>query len=691
MEQESFCTDAYGAQYIHGPRKNFLKYVPFGLEQYTVMDGCTVIDVQAFSECRTLRELTLPKSLSKLYKGVFDGCPNLHKLTLFCEGYFKAERHRMDTGWGFEFFLEEYANIKELHIIPWSILADSIIKYELPYLSIKNIDVERLNLVKEDDCTYNSDKTVLISDESGQETIKIQEGVKRICANAFENNLKIKELTLPESIEDIDFDAFRGCADLEKVTVLADHFSSFNVAPNIKEVYVPIGTKPFYDTLKYRYDKFEIKELQLDKHASIIQGDGCIYSINGKKLLSGEKNTAHSVKIQKGTEIIADYAFQDNDTIEEVIFPRSITNIGSRAFMNCKNLKRVILCNKLTGVVIHFDSFVGCIIEELYRPEQLHIQGGSNDELKGFDELKEEYDLPDLYTDDIWVDTTTHLIYDESRKKLVFIPKAVAENLVNFTVPDFVEEIHIRTFDNCQRLENITLPDSIKEITGAPFCMCPNLKNIYAQGKLFKDYEGILYTADKRELISYPPGRYISKYDIEESIIKIRDYAFANHDELRIVKLPKSLIEIGDWAFGGTRLNSIVFPENMRIIGTNAFKSNPLIRTVFLGEIIERIGREAFMPQVFNNEAKTWVPLNTKAFFEEKGINAHMSDVVEKQSSELVKVQSEIEQEFKTNKEVEINDDLNKQDDLTKKKANNNSGCLGILIGFVFIIAICFL
>lgn len=687
MEQESIYTDASGAQYIYGTGKNLLKHVPSGLDGYTIMDGCTAIDLQAFSECRTLRELTLPRSITRLSKGVFDGCPDLYKLTLFCEEHFSAERHRGDSGWGFEFFLEEYPNVKEIHIVPWSILADSIHEYEVPHLLIKNIDRERLNLVEENDCIYNSDKTVLISDGSGQVSIKILEGVKRICASAFENNLNIKELILPESIETIDFETFRRCSGLKKVTVLADRFSSFNVAPNIKEVLVPIGTKPFYDTLKYRYDKFEINELQLDQDPITRQLDGCIYSTNGKELLSGEKSTAQSVRIQNGTEIIADYAFQDNDTLEEVIFPRSVTNIGCRAFMNCKNLKRVILCNKLTGIVIHFDSFMGCRIEELYRPGQIRVKGSDDGELMGFDELEKEYELPDLYTDDIWVDTTTHLIYDESRKKLVFIPKLVGENLVNFTVPHFVEEIHISTFENCQRLESITLPESIKELTGAPFCMCSNLKNIYVHNSLFKDFDGVLYTVDKRELISYPPKRYIEKYEIEGGIAKIRDYAFANHYELRIISFPDSLISIGDWAFGGTGLKTIVFPEKLEVIGANAFNSNPLIKTVFTGKSIEIIGSDAFKPLVYKGEAETWVPLKTKAFFEGKGKNSFMYDIVEKESYELAEVQSAIEQQFKPAQKGKLKEEFVIPDTPSTKESSKNQGCLGVLITFIFIVA----
>lgn len=679
MEVENEYTDEYGVRY--GLNKKILKYVPNGLTAYSIMEGCTVIDLEALIECRTLKELTLPKSICQLYKGVFDGCPNLQKLTLFCEGYFQAQRYRMDSGWGFEYFLEEYENIKEVYIVPWSILANFIVEYELPYLSIKYIDEERLNVLVQNDCTFNSDKTILISDESDLETIHIQQGVKRICAKAFENNSKIKELILPDSIESIDSDVFYNCSELEKVIVLADHFSSFNVAPNIKEVYVPIGTKPFYDTLKNRHDKFEIKEFPLSEENSRLSGNSCIYSTNGQRLLSGKNNTSKVVIIKAGTREICEHAFQGNIQIEELIISSSVNQIGYGAFENCKNLRRIILNTSWT-IKIEPNWLDGCEnLHEFYVPKSeadILINGG----------YSEVYDLPEHYTKEIWVDTQTHLIYDETKKTLVFIPKLVAKDLVNFTVPDFVEEIHMRAFDNCKRLETITLSKNIKDITGAPFCMCPNLKNIYAQGKLFKDYDGILYTVDKRELISYPPKRYINKYQVQDGIIKIRDYAFANHEEMINIKLPDSLVSIGEWAFAGTRLIKIILPENMKIIGANAFNSNIFTNTVFLGNSIEIIGRDAFKPQAYNGEAEAWVPLNSKSFFEELGKNACLPNVVEKESHELDEVQWAIEQDFNPVKEKKFKEELVEPNITNTKKANNNWGCLGVLIIFIFMVAI---
>jgi hypothetical protein len=49
--------------------------------------------------------------------------------------------------------------------------------------------------------------------------IKLPSGLTVIGANAFENCIKLKQVTLPDGFERLGFYAFYGCAKLESVTV----------------------------------------------------------------------------------------------------------------------------------------------------------------------------------------------------------------------------------------------------------------------------------------------------------------------------------------------------------------------------------------------------------------------------------------------------------------------------------------
>ena len=72
----------------------------------------------------------------------------------------------------------------------------------------------------------------------------------------------------------------------------------------------------------------------------------------------------------------------------------------------------------------------------------------------------------------------------------------------------------------------------------------------------------------------------------------IAEYAFYNKG-LNSVKIPNTVISIGDLAFNGNNLGKVTIPESVEEIGSSAFKSAGLIK-VTLPKNIKRIGKRAF-------------------------------------------------------------------------------------------------
>ena len=65
-------------------------------------------------------------------------------------------------------------------------------------------------------------------------------------------------------------------------------------------------------------------------------------------------------------------------------------------------------------------------------------------------------------------------------------------------------------------------------------------------------------------------------------------YAFANCGILKKVKLPKSLLEIGNSAFAGTALEDVAVPPRVKVIGSNAFACKTL-KNIILPESLKYI------------------------------------------------------------------------------------------------------
>ena len=79
-------------------------------------------------------------------------------------------------------------------------------------------------------------------------------------------------------------------------------------------------------------------------------------------------------------------------------------------------------------------------------------------------------------------------------------------------------------------------------------------------------------------------------------MVKIRDYAFKNCSALESIVFPENLEIIGDYAFEGcSNIKSVIIPQNVKIIGRNAFKGCINIESLQIPDSIESIGSGAFL------------------------------------------------------------------------------------------------
>lgn len=153
--------------------------------------------------------------------------------------------------------------------------------------------------------------------------------------------------------------------------------------------------------------------------------------------------------------------------------------------------------------------------------------------------------------------------------------------------------------------------------------------------KHFLSVDGVLYTKDKKTLISYPVNKQNQKYIVEEeteimlessfsssknlvSIVlsdktkKIEDYVFANCMNLQNIVLPRELISIGKSAFSRCIcLLTITIPPNVQELDHSAFESCSNLARIIFERSVKKVPlpyKEYLIPSTISRRLKIFVP-----------------------------------------------------------------------------------
>jgi hypothetical protein len=134
-------------------------------------------------------------------------------------------------------------------------------------------------------------------------------------------------------------------------------------------------------------------------------------------------------------------------------------------------------------------------------------------------------------------------------------------------------------------LEGVSIPSKTAEIGSGVFSDCSSLKTIEvnAENTSYVSIDGVLFTAVRKELHSYPAGREDRSYDIPDGVEKINYNAFTGSIYLGVVSIPDSVEKLGEGAFANcTSLKSAIIPGSVSKIGDGAFDDCPNL-TLYVG------------------------------------------------------------------------------------------------------------
>lgn len=344
--------------------------------------------------------------------------------------------------------------------------------------------------------------------------IVISEGVREISGYAFDGNIYLEKISLPNSIEKIGSYAFYNCGALKEVDI-----------SGVAEFGLPLIVDcDSIETLGLPFLKTDLKHV-FDEYGNSIPSTLKKVTVRGGAIPSEAfKNVQiEEVVLEEGVESIGDEAFYSCDLLAKVSFAKGIKKIGKKAFYDCPKLTEVVLNEGLES--LDDAAFSDCDkLTDIILPEGLKRIGNG-----AFD------NCPALKT----------LVLPDSLEEInKFISKGTS--LEKLTIP----YIGISR-ENSTVLSNIvssSYASSLKELT-------------------VTDADGIADSALFRSSIE--------KVSLNDGITSIGYMAFAYCENLYEVNVPDSVSAIGDMAFYGCYgLDSLYIPSGTENLGSRILGEN---------------------------------------------------------------------------------------------------------------------
>lgn len=249
-------------------------------------------------------------------------------------------------------------------------------------------------------------------------------------------------------------------------------------------------------------------------------------------------------------------------SIESVVLPKHVREIGIGAFFKCVSMKEVVIPDEVTE--IQNTAFGVCdALETIQLPSKLKTMG--NYVFTYCAKLK-EVTIPDGVT------KINKRTFDQTPK------------LKKLTLPKSLRELAIEAFFGANGLEQIQIPDGITTLPEGAFGMCEALKKAELPASLTKIDKNAFQDCHNLETI-----------ELKEGLKHIAVYAFQNCKKLHNVTLPNSLETIENEAFlncndmAGLKLGS-----GLKTIGEKAFFHNHGIESLEIPKTTEKIDYAAF-------------------------------------------------------------------------------------------------
>lgn len=386
-------------------------------------------------------------------------------------------------------------------------------------------------------------------------------------SDGFIMESNVIELIVPEGILSIGGDFCTDTSSLESLSLPASvtrigypFIGMWNLNEKFKELKIADGNKYFkmVDGAMYSYDggtliraPFAAGEYIVVSGVNTIAA-GCFY----------ENCMITKVTVPDGVTYIGPYAFFECEkSLDEVVLPNSVGNIGEKAFGFCLKLKVINLPKSLTKIT------AGCF----------------------------------MYT------SVKEVIIPEGVTKIEESAFFHCYHMEKLSLPSTFKEISNSAF----QIDDIW-KDDVRS------CMTPEKVSISPKNPYFKIIDGGLLSKDGT--IFYFLLTSDSTYTVPSTVKTIKKSAFCTHTQAKKVFIPKGITYIPEYAFANSWIEEVVLPNTITTIGQSAFESSRLCK-INLPKGLKVIGKYAFLNSNLNEITipSTVTKIMEKAFTKEGG------------------------------------------------------------------------
>ena len=383
------------------------------------------------------------------------------------------------------------------------------------------------------------------------ETIELPDGLETIEELGLGWMWRLKEITIPGSVNTIGFDGFDNCQSMNSITFL----------PSPTQTPLEIGRSytPVVNTEQGQFIRSKFTSINLNRELVYVDTDGSPFEPDEEDegiFYNEEHDKVESVSVTIGGQVrtISDYMFSCLN-IQSITIPGTVTSIGNDVFNGCDKLASITFEPSPTGeaLTIGWNTdgkdeglFVDCPLQTVNLNRQLNYAIASEDLNKDVVPFAGK-SLGNGVTLGEQVHTLLPYMFSNS-------------GITSLKIPATVMEIKDNAFYECTTLASVRFEASTEPLTigfqpgsneRGPFYQSP-LTNIYVNRELVAS-ETYAAARDQRD-----EGIFSTSFDDDD-------------DPKVTVTLQGNVKTISDYMFSGVQMETIWIPREVEKICKGAF------------------------------------------------------------------------------------------------------------------------
>lgn len=620
------------------------------LASLTIPESVRIIEASAFSGLTSLQSLTIPESVEFIGATAFNGMTNLSSL------YYKAK-----TMSNFASNANVFTNMGNSLPVGTSVVVTIANSVEIvpSYLLYGLSKVTQL--VFEENSKVTSIGNYAFANMTGLTELNLPSSIVQINSGAFYGLTNISSLDLPEGILTIGASAFQNLTSLITLklpeslkTIGSAAFYNLN---NLTTLTIPksvesIGTQAFfnmYQLTQINYNAINVANLASGNNVFYNAGlhqtgievtIGNEVSMIPNYLFSPQTNTTYHPRIktvvfESGSvcTTIGDSAFRFVLSMQSIIIPASVINIGSYAFSDCTALTIYAeAASQPSGWVSSWNNSNRPVIfnynniayDETF---EYQIVNGEVKIVALKDKTLTEIVIPEQINGMAVTSIGAEAFYKLNAVTSVVLPTTLVEiganafreltSLTAINLPNSLISIGEYAFYGCTALTSMTVPENVQTIGRYAFDNLHMVDEFYYNAERVTNAStgpyivriganlpiGVPIVVTIGANVKHLPDYLFSgairitrvMFKENSALESIGQYALAGLTGITEIALPDSVQHIYNYALSSTsNLSELVLPSGLITIGNSAFYNLPNIASLTIPESVTSIGTYAF-------------------------------------------------------------------------------------------------